>query len=60
VNFFGDGDHPKGFFLGWNGKEKFSCFLRQESGIFLIFQGIILLVVQDEVFGKSECFFFLL
>jgi hypothetical protein len=59
MNFIWDGDQLKGLFLGWHGREKFSCFSRQEGGIFFIFQGIILLVVRDGVFGESRwvCFF---
>ncbi len=26
MNFFGDGDKPKGLFLGWHRREKFGCF----------------------------------
>jgi hypothetical protein len=40
-------------------KEKFGCFRKQEGGIFLIFQGIILLVVWDGVFERSGWVFFI-
>jgi hypothetical protein len=42
--------------VAWEGE--ICVFLRKEGGIFLIFQGIILLVVWDGVFGKSGWFFF--
>jgi hypothetical protein len=38
---------------------KFGCFSKQEGGIFLIFRGIILLVVWDGVFGESGFYFIL-
>jgi hypothetical protein len=40
-------------FLGWHGRGKFGCFSRKEGEIFLIFQGIILLVVWDLVHGEG-------
>jgi hypothetical protein len=58
VNCFWDGNQPKELFIGWHGREKFGCFSREEGGIFLIFQGIILLVVWDGVFGESGWVFF--
>jgi hypothetical protein len=48
------------FFFGWHGREKFGCFSRWEGGIFLIFQGIILLVVWDGVVEERGWGFFFL
>jgi hypothetical protein len=48
--------------VAWEGE--FGCFSGEEGEIFLIFRGIILLVVWDGVFGESGwvffCLFFLL
>jgi hypothetical protein len=45
-------------FFGWHGREKFGCFSKKEGGILKKIQGIVLLVVWDEVFGESGRVFF--
>jgi hypothetical protein len=45
--------NPKGCFLGGIGRGSLVVFQGRNVGFFLIFQGIILLVVWDGVFGES-------
>ncbi len=58
MNFFGMGTNPKGCFLGGIRGRSLVVFRGRKVG-FLIFQGIILLVMWGGVFGGSRwvCFF---
>jgi hypothetical protein len=52
------GTKTKVCFLSGMGGRSLVVFQAKKVGFFLIFQGIILLVVWDGVFGESACLFF--
>jgi hypothetical protein len=54
------GTNPKGCFLGGMGGRSLLVFQGSKAGFKKKIQGIILLVVWDEVFGKCQCVLFLL
>jgi hypothetical protein len=52
------GTNPKGCFLGDMRRRSLVVFEGRKVNFFLIFQGIILLVMWDGVFGESGWVFF--
>jgi len=56
--FLGMETNPKGCFLGGMGRGSLVVFQGKKVGFFLIFQGIILLVVWDECLEKVDTILF--